>query len=74
MKYSGQQDVYTQQTLSSLTEAVGERHKEEERFEIHCQESQTDIANTIEITLYDDQYITVLFKYNNVAKSLQYFS
>ena len=51
MKYSEQQDVCIQQTSSSWAEAVGERDKEEERFEIHCQESQLDIANTIEITL-----------------------
>ena len=43
--------VHVQQTLSSLIEEAGERDTEEERFEIHCQESQTDIATTIEITL-----------------------
>ena len=51
MEYSEQQDVCTQQTLSSLTEVVGERDTEKERFEIHCQESQNDVATTIEMTL-----------------------
>ena len=36
MEYSEEQDVCTQQTLSSLTKVASERIIEEERFEIHC--------------------------------------
>ena len=44
-EYGEQQDVCTQQTLSSSAKAVGEQDLEE-RFVIHCQESQNDIGSS----------------------------
>ena len=44
-EYGEQQDVCTQQTLSSSAKAVGEQDLEE-RFVIHCQESQNDIGRS----------------------------
>ena len=46
MEYSEEKDVWTEQTLSSLTEVVGKQNLEEERFEIHCQESKIDIVSS----------------------------
>ena len=44
--YIEEKDVRTQQTSSSWAEVVGEQELHEERFEIHCQESQTDIESS----------------------------
>ena len=46
MEYSEEQNVCTQQTSLSLTEVADELDIREERYEMHCQESQTDIESS----------------------------
>ena len=43
--YSEQQDVCMYQTSSDWAEPVHEEDLEEERFEMHCLESQTNIES-----------------------------